>query len=413
MTAQSAGAAPPLAGKARSLTLLALAEVLALGLWFSATAVVPELEADVGLSAFQASLFTSAVQAGFVAGTLGSALLGLADRIDPRRLFAASALIAALANAGILLVDPATAAVPALRFVTGICMAGIYPVGMRIAATWARGDLGLLVGLLVGALTLGSASPHLINAIGGIEWRWVIGAASAGAVVAAVAISGAGLGPAMGKAPPFRPAAALIAWRDPALRLANIGYLGHMWELYAMWSWLALFLVSSFTAAGVQAADASGWARLVTFAAMALGGLGCVAAGAIADRIGRTAVTAGAMAISGGCALLIGFLHGAPPALVIAVCLVWGITIVADSAQFSASVAELSDRTLTGTMLTIQTSAGFLLTLFSIHLVGWLADSFGWANAFAVLAAGPAVGVWAMLRLRGRPESMRLAAGRR
>lgn len=180
-----------------------------------------------------------------------------------------------------------------------------------------------------------------------------------------------------------------------------------------MWSWLALFLVSSFTAAGVQAADASGWARLVTFAAMALGGLGCVAAGAIADRIGRTAVTAGAMAISGGCALLIGFLHGAPPALVIAVCLVWGITIVADSAQFSASVAELSDRTLTGTMLTIQTSAGFLLTLFSIHLVGWLADSFGWANAFAVLAAGPAVGVWAMLRLRGRPESMRLAAGRR
>jgi MFS family permease len=188
------------------------------------------------------------VQLGFVVGTLVSALLGLADRLDPRRLFMGSALVAAAVNASILLFDPDTAPVIALRFATGVCMAGIYPVGMKLASTWAKGDMGMLLGLLVGALTLGSAAPHLFNALGGIDWRVTLGAGSLSALVAALAIRFAGVGPNVGTSPPFNPRFALAAWTTPSLRLANLGYLGHMWELYAMWAWIGLFLHASFQA---------------------------------------------------------------------------------------------------------------------------------------------------------------------
>lgn len=395
-----------------SLALIAFCEVAALAVWFSASAVIPALTAEVALPALNASLFTSAVQAGFVVGTLISATLGLADRYDARRLFFASCMVAAIANGLILLLDPTSALVIVQRFVTGACMAGVYPVGMKLVTTWAKGDMGLMIGLLAGALTLGSASPHLFNALGGIDWRFTLGMASVSAFVAGLLILFAGVGPNIGKAPPFNPRLALRAWTVKPIRLANLGYLGHMWELYAMWAWIGVFLYASF---GLVMApdDAAISAAFATFATVAAGAIGCVAGGLIADRMGRTAVTSVMMAISGSCAALVGFLYGGPPALLVAVCLVWGFTIVADSAQFSASTAELSDSSLVGTMLTVQTSMGFLLTLATIHLVPMLVEAVGWRYAFAFLAPGPALGIWAMMTLRRHPDSLRLAGGKR
>ena len=399
--------------KARSLTILSIAVVAVLALWFSASAVLPSLVAEHGLSAFQQSLYTSAVQLGFVVGSLASALLGLADRLDPRRLFCLSAVIAAIANATLLLLEPGGAGAAAARFVTGACMAGVYPVGMKLASTWAKNDMGLVVGLLVGALTLGSASPHLFNAFGGLDWHITVAVCSASALLGGFAVLFVGLGPRVTAAPPFRPAMVLWAWRLKPLRLANFGYLGHMWELYAMWAWIGIFIQASFLAYGETAEDSAYAAKLVTFATIGIGALGCLLAGYAADRVGRTTTTMVAMAVSGSCALIVGAAFGAPPWLVTFICLVWGASIVADSAQFSASVAELSNKFLVGTMLTVQTALGFSLTLITIHLMPIWVEALGWHYAMMPLAIGPALGVWAMARLRAHPDSTRLANGNR
>ena len=399
-----------------SIVLICLCQVLAMALWFSASAVVPALRAEMALDSVTASLFTSAVQVGFVIGTLYSAALGLADRYDPRRLFMASALVAAVCNGAIPALDPTSPVVIALRVGTGICMAGIYPVGMKLITTWAKGDMGLLIGLLVGALTLGSATPHLFNAmgvaIGHIDWRFTLGAASVSAVAAALAMTQAEIGPRIGQAPPFDPYLALKAWSVRSVRLANLGYLGHMWELYAMWAWIGVFLHASFALTiGVERVGL--YAALATFAVIGSGAVGSVLGGLLADRVGRTTLTMGAMAISGGCALTVGTLFGGHPVVLMVLCLIWGVTVVADSAQFSASIAELSHPDLVGTMLTVQTSLGFLLTLLTIHLVPHLVDGVGWRYAFAFLAIGPFLGVLAMGRLRIHPDSVNLAGGRR
>ncbi len=300
--------------KFRALSLLTICELAAMSLWFSATALIPTFRAEFNISSDQASLLTSAVQAGFVIGTMISAVIMLADRFDPKRVFLAATLIAAIANAMILLTDPTTGTTIALRFITGICMAGIYPVGMKIATTWAKGDVGFLVGLLVGALTLGSAIPHLISSFLILDWQLTIAGASIASLIAAALILFVDLGPNHMVAREFRWGTALTAWKVKSLRLANLGYLGHMWELYAMWAWIGLFLHASFLArAEMSAGDAKLYANLASFAVIGVGALGCLLGGLFADRVGRTTLTMAAMAISGACALLAGALVGAEP----------------------------------------------------------------------------------------------------
>jgi len=282
-----------------------------------------------------------------------------------------------------------------------------------MVASWAKDDLGLLVAILVGALTLGSASPHLFNAFGGIDWRFTILATSLAAALAGFAVNLVSLGPRHAVARVFSARHLATALRAPSLRWANLGYLGHMWELYAMWTWIGLFLAASFRISSAGH-DPDILARVTTFIVIGVGGAaGCLTGGWVGDRYGRTLTTMTAMTLSGACALAVGLLFGGHPLLLGLLCLVWGATAVADSAQFSASVSERSDPELIGTMLTAQTCAGFTLTLLTIHLVPYLVEAIGWRFAFAPLALGPLFGVWAMARLRTQPDTPGLANSNR
>jgi MFS family permease len=394
----------------RMLAWICLAELGALSLWFSATAVVPALR-TAWMSIEAQAWLSMAVTLGFVAGTVLSAALTLADFVGARRLFVASAVLGAAVNGLLLAVIDSLPLVLACRFVTGLAMAGTYPPAMKLAASWFVADRGLAVGSLVGALTVGGALPHLINLAGGLAW-WPTIAGTSVAALGAALVMGTLVrdGPHVQARARFNPACIGQLVRSRSVVLANLGYFGHMWELYAMWTWIGLYLLEAFTRAGLPAAPRLG--ALATAAVIGAGGASCVVAGLLADRIGRTATTMLAMVGSGTCAAVVGLAFDRP-ALLVAVTIVWGFTIVADSAQFSASVTELAPPAYVGTALSLQTSLGFLLTLVSTWLVPRAAEAWGWPMAFAFLAPGPFLGTVAMAVLRRLPESAALAQGRR
>lgn len=400
-----------LEGKWRVLTLLAIAVLLAMGLWFSASVVVPTLSSAWNLDDAGRAWLTVSVQLGFVFGSIVSAVLNLADRVPARKLITVSTFLAAASTALIAGLVHSLGPALVLRFLTGMFMVGVYPVAMKMITTWTKADRGLGIGMLAGAIALGSASPHLLVVFGGIEnWRLILflaaGIAAAGGVIVWLFIRE---GPFRTRLAPFNWKYAAQIFRVPELRLANLGYLSHMWELFAMWAWVGIFLAASFEISGIEPT----WASLAAFAAIGAGGLGSIVAGVLADRLGRTTITSVSLAASGTCAVLVGFLFGASPVLLTAVCLVWGFFVVADSAQFSASISELCQKEYIGTALTIQTSLGFLLTVVTIRLIPTLVNWVGWQWSFAFLAIGPALGIWAMLRLRQSPMAVKMAGGNR
>ena len=396
--------------KWRTLLLLSLAELLGMAVWFSATAVIPVLTTVWGLSDTWKAWLTMSVQIGFVVGALGSAIFNLADRVPARPMFTFSALLAALTTAAIPALVNGFGLAVMLRFLTGVFLAGVYPVGMKIMATWTRKHRGLAIGMLVGALTIGSASPHLLNAIGGVgDWKPVLYLAAASAALGGlITFTFVREGPYSSASPPFnwKFAGRILAQRE--IFLSNLGYLGHMWELYAMWAWIPLFLLESFKLSGVNPT----WASLASFFVIGIGGVGSLVAGRLADKMGRTRIITASLLVSGASALAIGLLFGGNPVWLFMVSLVWGFAIVADSAQFSTCVSELCQVDYTGTALTLQTSLGFTLTLFTIWMIPPLVNLVGWEWAFAFLAIGPAVGIWATRALSRLPAAANLAGGR-
>ncbi|MFN0097939.1 MAG: MFS transporter [Gemmatimonadaceae bacterium] len=385
----------------RLLALLAFAELLGMSTWFAGVAVAPQLDARWGLSAEQVGGLSTAVQLGFVAGTALVALLNLADVIPAKRLFAAAAVAASGANAALLGAESYEAAL-AGRALVGACLAGVYPPAMKMASTWFRARRGLAVGTVVGALTVGKASPYLWRLLPEATMAQVVLSASVASAFAAALVS------ILWRDGPFAFPARPFAWsrvgdvvRARNWRLATGGYLGHMAELYSYWTWIPAFVAASAVAhAGDPGAANAPWVGALSFGTIAVGGLGCVWGGLVADRIGRERLVILAMAVSGLCALAIGLTFGRTPWLLAPIALAWGFFVIADSAQFSVLVTESVPPHAVGTALTLQVCLGFLLTTLTIQLVPPVVAVSGWRGAFAMLAIGPMLGIASIRRLR-------------
>ncbi len=385
----------------RMLAILAVAELLGMALWFTGSAVGPELRVQLGLSTAQVGWLTIAVQLGFVTGTAFSALFNIADIFPARKLFAAAALAGAVANLPMAWANTLSVVLWS-RFLAGCFLAGVYPPAMKMAATWFRARRGLAVGTIVGALTIGKASPYLAQAFPGASVAVVTQLASISAVLAALIIF------TMYEDGPFEFPARPFAWARVAevlrvreYRLATGGYLGHMAELYSFWTWIPAFLAASEAqrALSTNTNAHPRIAALIGFGVIAVGGIGCVWGGLVADRIGRARLVTWAMSVSGACALLIGFAFGRSWWLLAPLALAWGFFVIADSAQFSVLITEQVPTHAVGTALTMQVSMGFLLTTVTIQIIPPLVGLVGWQWAFPILAAGPVFGIASIRRL--------------
>lgn len=376
------------------LAVLVIAQFAGTSPWFATNAVLPQLQANLGIGPEAAGWLTSAVQLGFIAGTLLYALLQLADRISPSRLFAASAVAAGLANLAVTVRPDDLGTLLAMRFMTGVFLAGVYPVGMKLASDWYDGGLGGALGWLVGALVLGTAFPHLLAALS-VELPWtrvvqgtsLLAAAGGFAVLVRVPdgpyrrpagrVSAAGL-------------AALV--RVPALRRAALGYFGHMWELYAFWAFVPLLI-----AARPDVRDAS-LVSIGAFSVIAVGSVACVIGGRVAAKVGSSRVATVFVAASGVACLVAPVAFAAPLPIFALFLLAWGATVVGDSPQFSTLVARAAPAEVRGSALTIVNSLGFAITIPALQLLATVATRWAAPWWFVLLAIGPAASVWTMTR---------------
>jgi MFS family permease len=383
----------------RVLTLLAFSELLGMSLWFSASAVTPQLRSMWGLTPSEAGWLTTIVQLGFVCGTAAAALLNLADLVPAGRLFSASALLGSIANTAIL-GAPGYRTALLSRFLTGFFLAGVYPPAMKMVATWFRSERGLAIGV-------GKATPYLVRSLPHVGLRPVVLTSSVGALIAAALVA------ATYRDGPYPFAPRPFSWRQVSdvirireWRLATGSYLGHMFELYAFWTWIPSFLAASVAAS--ERVRAPRFISLLAFTTIAIGGIGSVWGGLFADKRGRERLVAISLFMSGGCCVLSGFLFGGPIWVLGALAMTWGFFVIADSAQFSTLVTESVPPHTVGPALTVQTSVGFLLTMLPMQLVPLIAQRAGWRWGFAILALGPLAGIAAIRRfasLRGTLQS--------
>jgi MFS family permease len=393
----------------RVLAFLALALVLAMSTWFSASAVIPQLRDAWSLSPNSAAWLTIAVQLGFVAGAVISSLFNLADIIAPRHVIMAGAIGAGIVNFLLLFANGPEAGIP-LRFATGFFLAGVYPPAFKLISTWFRADRGLALGILAAAIVVGNGFPHLINGLGGLDWRIVILVTSIQALLGGlIAEFMVREGPFPFPTAIFDPRQIGLALANRGVRLATLGYVGHMWELFAMYAWILVFLNEVLRVQDIANPSLAAYATFLIFAS---GGIGSWLGGILSDRWGRTNTTILTMAISGTCAVLIGLLLPSNPFLILLVGLIWGITVVADSAQFSTMVTEAADQSYVGTALTVQLASGFAITVVTIWLIPVLVAWVSWRWAFAFLVLGPLVGIWAMWRLKNSPDVVKIGGGK-